>query len=172
MIDAKMIFAVGLAAVLVTAGVTANKTLTSKTAAQQQVNEGVLRYQSSYMALSESMKKWDASYASASQIGDLMTINNLLNLPRYGLIADIDDTKLAKVDAVTTSSGTALGMTRICLTNAGNNDFVVKAADFSTLFSGVKQLAKRLDISVGIITFSGEREAVAKMTDFCVLVRN
>lgn len=172
MIDVKSILSLGLAAVLISAGVTAHNTLSAKTRAQLQVNEGVMRYQNSYMALSESMKKWDASYSSASQINDLMALNAILNLPHYGLIADPDKTKLSKVDAVANASGTALGMTKICLTNSGNSDFVVTAPDFPTLFAGVKRLSRRLDVSIGFMSFSGEKDASAKITDFCILVRN
>lgn len=171
MIDTKMLLAIGLAAVLGMAGVKAHKTLSDKAVAQANVTDGVLRYQSSYQALQESTKRWDESYQSVGRVTDLVSLTKILQLEKYGLNADADKIQLAKVDPVS-QNGSPLGMTKICLTNRGNADFVVTAADFNALFNGIRQLASRLDVHMEMFSFSGEKEAAARITDFCILVRN
>lgn len=171
MIDVKMIFAIGISVVLGVAGIKGMKTLEATAKAQSNVTEGILNYQSSYQALAESMKRWDSNYRSAVEINDLASIANILSLSQYGLNHVADKIMLSSVDPVT-QNGASLGMTKICLSNSGNTDFNVTAPDFSTLFGGVKKLANRPDVTIGSFVISGEKEPMAKLNNFCLLIRN
>lgn len=171
LLEIKSMIALGLALVLGLAGFNGYKTIMSKAQSQTQVNEGIHSYRSSYMALEESMKAWEKSYPPAGSVSDLLSLRDLLGLNRLGLEANTDKMTLASVDPVT-QNGSPIGLTRVCLTNAGNTEFHMTAPDFGTLFSGLKKLASRPDISMGVFVISGEKEARAKINDLCLLMRN
>ena len=169
--DSKPIIALGLAIVLGMAGVNGFKILSMKARSQLSVNDGINSYRSSYMALEESMKAWDKSYPAAASVTDLLSLRDMLGLKDLGLEADTDKLTLASVDPVVQISS-PIGLTRVCLTNAGNTEFHLSAPDFGTLFSGLKKMAARQNFSMGVFVVSGDKEAKAKITDLCLLMRN
>lgn len=169
--DIKTLFAIALAVILGVAGFNGYKVIATKVQAQHRVTEGILSYRSSYMALEESMRNWVSNYPPAASVTDLLSLRDLLGLSRLGLEANTDKLALASTDPVN-QNGSPIGLTKVCLTNAGNTEFHLSAPDFGTLFAGLKKLSARKDISMGVFVIFGDKEAKAKINDLCLLMRN
>ncbi|MCX7173833.1 MAG: hypothetical protein D4S02_05995 [Rhodocyclaceae bacterium] len=155
-------------------GIKAYNILKEKAAAQAAVTESVERWKQSYMALSDTVKKWDSNYRKDSTIQDLLSLYTLVGLADYGLIADTDGVVVHRIEQVTVN-GVALGLTRICLASSSGSEMgalQVQGGNYQTLFAGLKRLAARPDIHIGTINIKGDRSfPVASLGDFCVLLR-
>ena len=169
-----LLISVVFAVVLGVQGVKAHRTLAEKAAAQESVTESVQRWKQSYLALADTMKRWESSYRREDSIQDLVSLYSAVGLAEYGLRADIDNLILNKVEPVT-QNDVAIGLTRICLASAGSGDgasLEVQAPNYQTLFTGLQQLSRRQDIVIGTIAVKGDKAApVANLGDFCVLLR-
>lgn len=169
-----LFFALVLAAVLMVQGIKAHRTLVAKAEAQGAVTESVERWKQSYMALADTVRKWESSYRREDSIQDLVSLYSVVGLADYGLIADTDAVIVHKIEPVT-QNGMALGITRICLASAtagDNGGLQVQGANYQALFAGIKRLANRPDIYIGTINIKGDRAVpIASLGDFCVLLR-
>jgi hypothetical protein len=155
-------------------GLKAYRTLTEKAAAQERATESIDRWKKSYMALAGTMKRWESSYRPESSIQDLMSLYNVVGFGGYGLQVDVDTLILNKVEPVT-QNGIPIGLTCIYLVSVGGGDssgLEVRSSSYQKLFMGLKQLSERPDIYIGMITVKSDNGTpVAKLSDFCVLLR-
>jgi hypothetical protein len=168
-----MLIAISFLIIAGVQGLKAYRTLAEKASAQERATENIERWKQSYMALSGIIKRWESSYRHENSIQDLMSLYNVIGLKEYGLQTDVDTMILNKVEPVT-QNGSALGLTCVYLASAGSGDssgFEVRASSYQNLFAGLKQLSERPDIYIGMITIKGDKTPVAKLGDFCVLLR-
>jgi len=165
--------ALGFTVVSATQGLKAHRILTAKATAQDEVTESVHRWKQNYMALGESVKRWDRDYRQQDSVQDLMSLFAVINLNEYGISANTDAMILNKIDQVT-QNGMQIGLTRICLSSTGSGDssaLEVRAPTYQALFDGLKRLSKRPDIYIGTISIKGDKAfAIANLGDFCVLL--
>lgn len=165
--------ALGLVVIAATQGLKARSTMTAKAQAQADVTEGVHRWKQNYMALGESVKRWERDYRRQDSVPDLMSLFGIINLGAYGLVANTDAMILNKIEPVT-QNGMPIGLTKICLASTGSGDasaLEVQASTYQDLFSGIKRLAQRPDIFIGTISIKGDKpRATATLGNFCVLI--
>jgi hypothetical protein len=120
------------------------------------------------------MRAWSVHYPAESALPDLYSLYQGLQLDRYGLQSNPDQLTVGKSNEEVTRNGTPLGLTRVCLRSGGTDGggFLVAAADYSSLFHGLRQLAKRPDIEIASIAVQGDHPTpLAKLDGFCILVR-
>lgn len=154
-------------------GIKAHRVMMVKTQSQVEVTENILRWRQNYKALEESVKKWEKNYRRQESVPDLMSLFSIVNLGEYGLSANTDAMILNKVEPVV-QNGMPIGLTKICLASSGSGDasaLEVQATNYQALFTGIMQLAQRLDISIGTITIKSDKVIpMANLGDFCVLL--
>lgn len=168
--DGKLIAALALTGVLALGATNLKKELARPTQAQDGNTDVVMRYKSSHSALKSTVVQWERNYQSQSAIQDMMSIWSLLDLQSYGLSAKLGDMSVVRA-ADLTFNGQPIGLTRVCLATNGQ-DFVVSAADFSSLLNGVAKISSgRKDIEVQSITISNEGDPHATLGGFCLLLR-
>lgn len=163
-----------IAGMFVMQGVKAYGTLNAKVVAQNAATEGLMRWKEMYSALSESRGRWDKSYRREDSIQDLVSLLGHINFEQYGIETDNDNAVVLKVEPVRQSE-LDLGLTKICLaTGVGDGGVLfLRAQSYQGLLNGIDRLARRPDIYIGNISLQGDRAfPLAKLGDFCVLLRN
>ncbi len=168
-ISVSFMVALAFSIVFIVQGLKAYRTLAAKARAQDDVTFTIQGWKKDYEALASSVKKWEAAFQSEDSVQDLVSLNPVIRLDHYGLRADTDKLLLNKVELVHHAT-IAIGLLKVCLTTG--TGFEVQASDYQTLFTGLKNLSKRLDISIGEVVIRGDRSApTASLGDFCVLLR-
>lgn len=169
-----LFIAFGVSVVMLLQGVKAYTTLTEKARSQEEVTEGVFRWKQSYMALADTVKKWEKNYRSENSVQDIFSIISLVSLSEYGLSAGTDDLVLTKVDPVV-HNGFPVGLTKVCLASAKGGDssgLKVQAPTYESLFPAIKRLSRRPDVYIGTISIKGDSGGpIATLGDFCILLR-
>jgi len=165
--------AVAVVGISVSQGIKVDRMLQEKALAQTDVTDSVRRWKQSYQSLGESVKKWERDYRDQDTVDDLMSMFSAMNLAEAGLSANIDSLSLSKIEPVTPGD-ISIGLTKYCVSSGSGVDastIEVKAADYQTLFTGIKRLANRPDIYIGTISVKGDKpEPVATLGEFCVLL--
>ena len=161
-------------AMFVVQGFKASNILVEKARMQEAETDTIDRWKQSYQALAGSRDKWDKSFRKGDAVQDIVALAEHIGLANYGLETDSDNMVLSKVDQVA-HANQQIGLTRICLatgTTSGDG-FLVAAANYEALLTGIDRLSKRLDITIGNISLQGDKAfPIAKLGDFCVLLRN
>ena len=167
------IMALGLAVISATQGMKVHRLMNEKATAQNNVTESVNRWKSNYLALGDSIKRWNKDYRTQDSVPDLMTLIAIVRLGDYGLSTDTDRIILNKIEPIT-QNGASIGLTKVCLATTSNGSALeVKAPSYKALFRGVKQLAHRPDIYADAIAIKGDKSTpVANLGEFCVLLSN
>lgn len=169
-----LFIAIALALVLLKQGYESYQMFEQKAAAQESVTESVDRWKTSYLALADTVKKWDASYEKEDSIQDQVSLIDELGLAQYGFKFDVDAITVVRIDPVT-ENGVQIGLTKVCLASGLNSEGVkVSAPNYEALLSGLKRLAGRPDIYIGVIKIKGENNSTtpeAILGDFCLLLR-
>lgn len=150
------------------------RALSSQTSAQEKVTESLQRWKSSYLALADSRTKWDKNYRREASVQDIASLFSYVGLGSYGLTSDSDNLVLTKVEQVV-ANGSPIGITKICMaTGTGDGGYLlVQSANYQSLMLGIEKLASRSDIYLGNITVQGDKQVpIAKLGDFCILLRN
>ena len=170
-----MIFSIILVCLGGYTGHDAKLALDAKAAAQESVTDVISQWKQSFKALSATESKWNGNFKSSQSINDFIGLYAVLDIGKYNLRSNIDTMALERVEPVT-QNNVQIGLNKMCLrtTSAGRDGFEVTAADYDTLFKGLKALAARPDIYIGSISIrsSKTKEPVASMTDFCLLLRD
>ncbi|WP_137922307.1 hypothetical protein [Hydrogenophaga sp. 2FB] len=144
-----------------------------KVRAQNNVTESVDRWTVSFAALNSSIEQWNKTFTKETSLQDLRGLLELANLEKSGLSIQADDIGVSAVEPVR-HNNLNIGLTRMCLSSQGVADgksLEVSAADYRTLFAGVKHLTDRADISIKNIVIRGDKKLpTATLGDFCVLL--
>lgn len=159
------------AAILLQAGVLGYRQLADKAHQQSSISSSVARWKHSYLALAGTQERWEKSFQSVEQLPDLLSVARLLRLADYGLHANSDALELKSAEPVQ-SNGIALGLNKLCL-GTGGDSFVIEAANYETLFSGLEKLAQRHDLLVDNVRIVGEKSvAQARIGLMCLYFRS
>lgn len=165
--------ALGFVVLSTTQGFKAYRVLVDKAQAQTEVTESVHRWRQNYMALGESVKRWEHDYRRQDSVPDLMSLFAVINMGDFGLIVNTDSMILNKIEPAT-QNGMPIGLTKVCLASSGSGDasaLEVQAPNYQALFSGIKRLSQRDDIFIGTISIKGDKPVpVAELGEFCVLL--
>lgn len=166
-----VMLAIAISGVFVTGGLNGHALLSEKAKEQSAVTESVVRWKRSYRALAGTQEKWAKTYKPASGLRDLLAIVALLDLPAYGLQANMDSLVL-RTDSQVSANNVELGLTKLCLATGGES-FTVEARNYDDLLKGVNQLSHRPDIFVDNISILGDKDVPqAKFGDLCVFLRS
>ena len=167
------LLALAFSAILATGGVKGYKILSNKAGEQDAVTESVIRWKQNYLALAESIKRWDASYRREESIPDMLSLIAAVNLGTYGLASDPDTIMIQKIDQVRRGNA-SIGLSSVCLASAGApgaGALEVNAPSYAALFAGLQRLAGRADVSIGSIAIRVEKGTpIGSLGDFCVLL--
>ena len=167
------LIALAFAAILATGGIKGYRILSNKAGEQETVTESVIRWKQNYLALAESIKRWDASYRREESIPDMLSLIAVVNFGAYGLASDPDTIMIQKIDQVRRGNA-PIGLSSVCLASAGapgTSALELNAPSYAALFEGVQRLARRADISIGSIAIRVEKGTpIGSLGDFCVLL--
>ena len=165
------VMAIGLVLLSAVQGMRAHRVMADKALAQANITESVHRWKQNYLALGDAVKRWGSDYRNQESVPDLMTLIAHIRLSDYGLTVKTDAVILNKIIPVTHGE-MQIGLTKVCLaTNSHGAALEVQAPTYQALFAGIKQLAKRPDISIEILSIKGDKTVpVASLGDFCVLL--
>lgn len=161
------------AAMLVFQGMKAYRTLAAKTQAQHAATETVMRFKASLAKLANVRSEWEKNYQHEDRVQDLITLLALVNFAQFGLETDKDNLVLLRVDAVKLGEFD-LELSKVCLASGVGDGatLFVRAANYSALLNGMKQLAQRPDLVIGNISLQGDTAfPFAKLGEFCLYVR-
>lgn len=169
---APLLLAGMFAVVLLYRGDEAREILLNKSRAQDSVTESVDRWKTDYMALQSAVKQWESNYRPESQIQDQLTLLRAINIEQYGLSYDPDKVTLEAPENLK-YEGQPIGLFKVCIASGLNSRALeVTAPSYAELFKGVKALAARPDLYVGIINIKGDKVSpTAYLQHFCILLR-
>lgn len=146
--------------------------LTEKASAQRIATDKLEKYKQSYLALSAATDGFDNTFSAESSVQDLMGVYAGLRLSNVGLVSNVDQLRVSKVDSVILH-GVDAAVTRLCLSTMGMDTFEVTAPSYTDLLGGLKQMASRRDLGFDQVTIqTGKQgEAKAQLKSFCLLLR-
>jgi hypothetical protein len=164
-----------VSAMFVLQGLRAGSILDEKIKAQVAEMETVVRWRQSYRALIVPFQRWEKVFRKQDTIPDIVGLVAHVGLEKYGLQTDSDNVVISHVDPQIVYSGEKIGLAKICLAtgSSSNGGFLVAAENYELLMQGIKHLAKRNDILIGNISLEENKAfPIAKLGDFCILLRN
>lgn len=164
-----LLLALALAGIAGSGGFEARQALVDKAQAQSDEVSAFQEWSRKYTQLLPIEKRWTESFSSAAAVKDLFSVYR-----RLGEVPHTNPDKLivTKVERLTLN-GKELGGQRMCLGTAGDQGLVFEEASFEPLMAGLRTLSERVDVQMGVATFTyHEGKARASMQNFCLLFRD
>lgn len=148
------------------------RSVRAKAAAQTAVVESILQWKQGVQAVAGAVQRWNKVYVAESEVQDLAGLLAQLRLDEAGLDVDADNVIVQAIHPEM-HQNKEIGLTRVCLASAGAGEsLIVQASDYKRLLHGLREVAARPQLHIGAITIHGEKaQAVARLADFCVLIR-